>query len=264
MPKIGLREGMLTKRGADFVDEAAELGSGVVEALLRPGEESGAWGGSEGRLAYRERAARRGVPIASICLGFLNALPLGGQGARAERALALLDAGIDWAVDLGAEAILVPFFGLATLRTPDDAERLATRIRRLAPKAEAAGVTLGLESTLSAREVLALLKAIDSPRVGCYWDTGNSVAQGADPAEEIRLLGARIVRVHLKDRMRTGADRMLGEGQVNFPQVAFELRRSGYRGPLVLETPKGSDAVEAARRNLAFAHGVFQAERSFL
>ncbi|MCZ7646807.1 MAG: sugar phosphate isomerase/epimerase [Planctomycetota bacterium] len=264
MYAIGLREFMLTKTGLEFVDEAKALGCDAIEPVVKPGGESDAWGGRNGRAALRKRAENLGVAIPSICLGCLNAIPLAGpEAALQAHAAELLRAGIDWASELGAGAILVPFFGKAQLRDADDRARLAEELARLAPRAEAAGVSLAVESTLPAARVLEILEAVNSPRVGCYWDTGNAAFRDYDAREEIPALAARLVMVHLKDTIPAHGDVHLGEGRVNFPRVAFDLARAGYRHPLILETPRTADPVASARRNLAFARGIFNAGSAF-
>jgi hypothetical protein len=44
---------------------------------------------------------------------------------------------------------------------------------------------------------------------------------------------------------------------VDFESVRAALVAIDFRGPLILETPRGADALASARANLAFARDVF-------
>src|SRR5437764_811948 len=82
-------------------------------------------------------------------------------------------------------------------------QRLEEGLRALAPVAERTRVNLALENVwnkllLSPLEARDLLDRIGSEYVGWYFDTGNVVIYGY-PEQWIRILGARIKKVHFKD-----------------------------------------------------------------
>ena len=108
-------------------------------------------------------------------------------------------AGIALCADLGARVLLVPFFGQAELKGGADVDQLARHLQALAPDAEAREVQLGIESTLPAAAVAALIDAVGSPAVGSYWDMGNAMWLGYEDVAEIETLGARIAAVHAKE-----------------------------------------------------------------
>ena len=79
---------------------------------------------------------------------------------------------------------------------------------------------------------------IDSERVGALLDTGN-VLQFGYPEQWIRILGARIGEVHLKD-YRQGVGTIEGfvsllDGDVNWGEVMAALQEIGYEGFLTAE-----------------------------
>ncbi|MGB9597989.1 MAG: TIM barrel protein [Candidatus Poribacteria bacterium] len=45
---------------------------------------------------------------------------------------------------------------------------------------------------------------------------------------------------------------MLGEGRVDFKGVREAIKKIGYDGYMVLETPRGDDPKASASKNLAF------------
>ena len=126
-------------------------------------------------------------------------------------------------------------------------------LKELAPEAAKAGVTLGFENTLSARDNARVLDAVASDALKVFYDVGNSTNVGGfDVPEEIRWLGARrICQFHWKDKG------YLGEGKVDMPAVARATAEIGFRGFAVMETSAPSGSVEDdLRRNLAYARRV--------
>ena len=80
----------------------------------------------------------------------------------------------------------------------------------------------------------------------------NPVMWDEKPEEGIEILADHIVQLHVKDRAADGSPAMLGQGAVNWPAVAETIRKVGYDGYLVLETPAG---IEETRINLEFIKG---------
>jgi L-ribulose-5-phosphate 3-epimerase len=198
-----------------------------------------------------------GLAVPSLVLGEHS--DLGGiadtDAAVAERARNDVERAIEWAVELGAELLLVPFFGRAELRDDTDLERTADAFRPLCRLAEERGITLCYEGTLPADRILALAERIGSRAFGCYFDLANVVVRGMDSATELRMLGTLVRRVHFKDaRVQTG-DCPPGLGRVDFAESARALDEIGYDGWIVLETIPGP--AELVARDLSFARSVF-------
>jgi len=192
------------------------------------------------RRAYLEASEKTGVAIASFAIGELNNVPLKSD-PRAEKWLA---EGIDIARAMNIGLILVPFFGKGELRNDAPGlEAVVLALRRLAPRAEAAGVVLALESYLNAADNLRILERVGSGAVRVYYDVGNSQAVGDPILDEIRRLGGRIAEIHAKDTKD-----LYGKGSMDFVSVRRALEDIGYRGWLVLEGTETPLGVEASVR----------------
>ncbi|MCL5098680.1 MAG: sugar phosphate isomerase/epimerase [Candidatus Omnitrophica bacterium] len=98
-------------------------------------------------------------------------------------------------------------------------------MKEVGPRAEKAGMSLGLESYLSAKANLELLDRIGSPAVEVYYDVGNSTDKGYDIYSEIRQLWARICEFHVKD-----GNYLLGQGRIDVKKVRAATDDIGYRG----------------------------------
>lgn len=149
---------------------------------------------------------------------------------------------------LNAKVLLLPFFGKCELLTPQDMDATADALKEVVKQAEKAGVTLGLENTISAKDNVRIMDRVGSPAVKVYYDVGNSTQWGHNILEEISWLGAsRICQFHLKDKG------FLGEGKIDFPQVMNRIMGLGFNGFANLETDAPSGSVEAdMKRNLAY------------
>ncbi len=219
---------------------AARLGLDGVQVSLVPKGDSLALADPALCRAFLEAARKARIPIASFAIGDLNDVPLKSD-PRAEK---WLDKGIEIAAAMDVKIILVPFFGKGELRNdPAGIDAVVAALKRLAPKAEARGVVLALESYLSAGDNLKILERVGSPAVQVYYDVANSQDVGHPIFDEIRQLGAHIVEVHAKDTKD-----LYGKGSMDFPAVRTALEDIGYSGWFVLEGTKIPLGVEESVR----------------
>lgn len=121
--------------------------------------------------------------------------------------------------------------------------RASEALARLLPLAADCGVRLGLENVwnkllLSPTELASFIDGFGSPYLGAYVDVGNVLPFGY-PEQWLRILGRRVVGIHLKDfRLAVGTAAGfvdLLEGDVNWPEVMAAVREIGFSGPLVAE-----------------------------
>jgi sugar phosphate isomerase/epimerase len=200
--------------------------------------------------AYLAEAKKAGIPITSVCLEILHRNYLKVKtdplGAR------WVSEAIPAAKALGVKVILLPFFGNGALKTPEEMDYVGDLLREQAPAAEKAGVILGLEDTISAKDNVRIMERAKSPAVLTYYDLGNSTRNGFDVLGEIKWLGKdRICEVHLKDNPN-----YLGEGTIDFGKVVRLLADIGFADWAQLECDAPSKNVEAdMTRNLAFIRG---------
>lgn len=226
---------------AELFRRAKEIGFAGVEVILRRGE--------SGRLGS-VRAARdqSGLRVPSLVLGEHSDL---GGVADADPAVASaaaddIERARQWAQALGADALLVPFFGRAELRDAADITRAARALRPLCTGA----VQVLYEGTLPADGIRDLAAQVDAPQFGCYFDVANVVVRGMDTATELRALGDLVRRVHVKDARARVNDCAPGLGLVDFVATARALDEIGYHGWVVLETPPGPPELVA--RDLSY------------
>lgn len=168
-----------------------------------------------------------------------------------ERAHAILERQLEAAAILGADkTLMVPGFvgcdfipGGGRVGYEAAYDRCRESFSRLGIRARALNVKIGIENVwnkflLSPLEMRALIDEIANPYVGVYFDTGNVLYTGY-PDDWIRILGERIIGIHLSDyrcsQAGLGAFVDLFAGNVDFRAVAEALGEISYNGYLTLE-----------------------------
>ena len=200
---------------------------------------------------YRNAAKKTGVEIASLAIGEMNDVPYKSD----PRTIEWVSDCIDVCQALGVRVVLLAFFNKGDLRGDKaGVDEVVKRLKAVAPKAEKAGVVLGLESWLSAEEHLDILERVASKAVQVYYDVRNSSDRGYDIYKEIRTLGQRICEFHAKEN---GA--LLGRGIVDFRRVREALDDIGYRGWIQIEgaVPPGGAMLPSYQANCKFLRGIF-------
>jgi hexulose-6-phosphate isomerase len=216
----------------------------------------------------REASQKTGLRIHSVMNADHWRFPLSsGDAEVVKRSVAGMETSLRNAAVWGADAVLlVPAVVDATTSYRDAWRRSQQVIReRLLPIARELKVVIAVEEVwnkflLSPLEFATYVDELDSPWLKAYFDVGNVVFYGF-PQDWVRSLGARIVKVHLKDfQLDRPAGRFfwrnLGEGDIDWPEVQRAFRDVGYRGFFTTELSPGDAAYlkdVAARVDRFFA-----------
>jgi hexulose-6-phosphate isomerase len=195
-----------------------------------------------------------GLQIANIICSTHWGKPLTHQDpAVREQGLRGLKLALQEAGELGCPAVLlVPGVVNADVSYADAYPRSQEGIRAALPDAEKARVKIAIENVwnnflMSPLESARFVDEFKSPWVGWHFDIGNVVTTGW-PEQWIRILGKRIVTLHIKEfsrkkqdseGLRKGFGVELGEGDVNWAAVMKAIDEVGYHGWGVLEVPGG-------------------------
>jgi hexulose-6-phosphate isomerase len=173
-----------------------------------------------------------------------------GDAATVARCVAGMETSLRNAALWGADAVLlVPAVVDATTSYRDAWTRSQQVIReRLLPLADSLDVVIAVEEVwnkflLSPLEFARYVDEFDSTRLKAYFDVGNVVFYGF-PQDWIRVLGPRIVKVHLKDFQLDRPNgrfswKNLGEGDIDWTAVRQALTDIGYTGYVTTEVAPG-------------------------
>lgn len=225
---------------------ARETGFDAIEMQTVTREEEAA--------EIKEAARTAGLRIHSVMNMDHWRLPLSSDDADVVRRSVLgMETSLRNAAAWGADTVLlVPAVVDATTSYRDAYQRSQRVIReRLLPVARDLKVVIAIEEVwnkflLSPIEFARYVDELDSPWLKAYFDVGN-VVLFAFPQDWIRTLGARIVKLHLKDfnfdrRNGTFAWKAIGEGDIDWIEVRRALQDIKYSGYATTEV-SGGDAA---------------------
>ena len=246
--KIGACDWSIGKMGDPGAFEVAkEIGLDGVQVSLGTESNNMRLRQLQVQEEYKAAAKKADRDIASLAIGELNNIPYKSD----PRTVEWVSDCIDVSKALGVKAVLLAFFGKGDLRGDQaGTDEVVRRLKAVAPKAEEAGVVLGIESWLSADQHLRILDRVGSKAVQVYYDVCNSNDMGYDIYKEIRQLGRdRICEFHAKEN-----GSLLGQGKVDFKKVRAALDDIGYTGWIQIEgaVPPGKGMLESYQANCKF------------
>ncbi|NND33364.1 MAG: sugar phosphate isomerase/epimerase [Saprospiraceae bacterium] len=204
------------------------------------------------RSDFQQRSKTTGIAIGSLALGLLNEYPYKSDPRTQQW---VIDS-IETAKAMDVKVVLLAFFGNGDLK--DDSEgrqEVINRLKVAGPIAEKAGVILGIESWLSAREHVEIMEEVGSPNIKVYYDVANSHKMGYDIYDEIRWLGKdRICEFHAKEN-----GYLLGQGNIDLKEVRSAIDDIGYEGWIQIEgaLPQSADLMESYVKNVRIMREVF-------
>jgi sugar phosphate isomerase/epimerase len=213
-----------------FVDLAADLGLDAVELTSYYFPENVS---SDYLNRLKTHAFRQGLDVSGTAV--MNDFCL-SPGPAADKEVEHVRTWIGRAAELDAPMIRV-LSGNWLQGTPDlELERrVIQRIESLLPDAAQKGVILALENhgggvTVTAEQLLRLVRAIKGPNFAVNLDTGNF--HGPDPYDEIAQAAPYAVNVQIKTEIRR---RGRSKEQADLSKVIGILRDAKYSGYVVLE-----------------------------
>ncbi len=119
----------------------------------------------------------------------------------------------------------------------------------------AEGVRLALETGQEeAQTLLGVLDELERETVGVNFDPANMILYGmGDPVAALRILGARVLQIHVKDAVASavpgtwGEEVRVGTGQVDWPAFFAVIEEQGLDVDLMIEREAGDDRVADMR-----------------
>jgi L-ribulose-5-phosphate 3-epimerase len=175
------------------------------------------------------------------------------DAATVARSVAGMETSLRNAALWGADVVLLVPAVVDAATSYGDAWTRSQRVirERLLPIASKLNVIIAVEEVwnkflLSPLEFARYVDEFDSPWLKAYFDVGNIVFYGF-PQDWIRVLGHRIVKIHLKDFQLDRPNgrfswRNLGEGDIDWRAVRQALADVGYAGYVTTEVAAGDAA----------------------
>jgi sugar phosphate isomerase/epimerase len=254
---------------SEALDDLAAHGFAAVELTPSPPHLHPPGLGAYDRRALARRLARLGLRCLSVNPSFGDLNLISTNPEFRELSLRQIEQGIELAAEAPFHVVVAGRRHALAQAPADDARGvLLDGLARLLAAAERHGVTLVLENSPygflgKADDLVGISDEIGDPRLRLCYDVANALAQ-EDPAEGVRLIGARLGLAHVSDTPKASwRHTSPGRGEVDLGAFAAALAEVGYAEATVYElvdeedpSPRLGDDLAALR-----AHGWSVGER---
>lgn len=204
-----------------------------------------------GQEEIRALSARHGIDIPSLTGDCFMQAPF--WKSDAEQRMALEDdfrAIVEACSSVGIRLVVLPLVDNGRLAARKQEDALVEFLEGEEAFLAAKGIRVVFESDFAPHELARFIDRLTPEVFGINYDIGNSAALGFDVRAELAAYGARIVNVHVKDRVLGGTTVPLGTGSADFGAVFSGLARIGYRGNVILQTARAADGRHAEALSL--------------
>ncbi len=235
----------------DFIDDCAKFGLAGTELTSYYFPETPT---EEYLRQIKAEAFRRGLDVSGTAVRNDFCLP---PGQQRDDSIAHVKRWIEYADKMDAPVIRIFSGNIGRGQTQEQANRLTiAAIEECCDYAGKYGVYLALENhdglTTDPENMLAIVRAVNSPWFGVNMDTGNF--RTADVYGDLAKIAPYSLNVQVKVVIRpTGR----APEQSDFGRLAQILKDAGYRGYIVLEFEEAGDPREECRRYLDLMRQAF-------
>jgi L-ribulose-5-phosphate 3-epimerase len=211
----------------------------------------------EVRQQFLDKAKELNLGVCSLAMSGFYAQSF----AERPTALRMVEDCIDTMKRMGAKVAFLPL-GLKgdLVKRPELRPAVVERLKAIAPKAESAAVTIGIETALDAAAEVQLLKDIGSTAIRSYFNFANALQAGRDLHRELRTLGKeRICQIHCTDEDGVWLE---NNQRLDMQKVKRTLDEMGWSGWLVIERSRDRNDSPNVKKNFGanakFLKAVFQ------
>jgi sugar phosphate isomerase/epimerase len=146
-------------------------------------------------------------------------------------------------------------------KKPELRDSVVNRLKIAGKMAKKAGVVIGIETALNAKEELELLKEVSSPAIKSYFNFSNALKNNRDLYHELRTLGKKnIVQIHCTDDDGVW---LQNNTRLDMHKVKQTLDKMKWKGWLVIERSRDAkqptDVKKNFSANTAYVKSIFQA-----
>jgi alpha-L-rhamnosidase len=239
---------MLKRQKIGAIDLARELGADGLELDLGGLGQNisfqNALTDKKTRDLFISECNRLGIQFSSLALSAFY----GQSFAKRDNYEQLMDECIATMQAMGIRVAFLPMGNQSdVVKEPALYPILLERLKVVARKAEAAGVVIGIETTLSAKDEAKLIDKINSLAIKSYVNFSSILKRKGNIINELKTLGKdRIVQIHASN---TDGHWIQNDPALNMPLVKQTLDRMGWSGWLVVERSRDVQDVHNVKKN---------------
>jgi alpha-L-rhamnosidase len=200
---------------------------------------------------------RLGLQISSIAMSAFY----GQNFAKRDNYLPLTEETIAVMKALKVKNCFLPLTNITDMqKDPQLYALVVDRLKTIAKKAEAAGVVIGIETSMPAKEEAKLIDKVASPSIRSYVNISSILKRKGDICKELKTLGKeRIVQIHISN---TDGNWLQNDPAVNMMEIKKTLDKMGWAGWLVIERSRDTKDVHNVKwnygANAAYLKKMFQ------
>jgi L-ribulose-5-phosphate 3-epimerase len=167
---------------------------------------------------------------------------------------------LDTAKAMNVKVVFLPLGGSDVVKKPELRPAIVDRLKAIGPKAEAMGITIGIETALAAADEVKLLDEIGSKAVQSYFNFANACDNDRDVSKELETLGKkRICQIHCSD---TDGVWLQNDPKIDMKRVKKTLDKMKWSGWLVIERSRDKNNTKDVKGNFGanttYVKSVFQ------
>ena len=157
---------------------------------------------------------------------------------------------INTAKQMNVKTVFLPLGVQGDLtKNPELRPAIVERLKEVGKIAEQAGVTIGLETSLNAKDELKLLKDVGSSAVKSYFNFANAVKNDRDVNDELKTLGKKnIVMIHCTDEDGVW---LQNDTKIDLKKIKTTLDKMGWSGWLVIERSRDAGDPKNVKKNFS-------------
>jgi len=148
------------------------------------------------------------------------------------------------------------------VKKPELRDSVISRLKVAGKMAESAGVIIGIETALDAKDEKKLLEDINSPAIKSYFNFSNALKNSRDISKELKTLGKKfIVQIHCTD---DDGVLLKDNKRLDMKQVKKTLDKMNWSGWLVIERSRDAKEPNNAKKNFGsnttYVKSIFQTQ----
>lgn len=187
---------------------------------------------------------RLGIELSSIAMSAFY----GQSFAKRDNYEQLVDECIETMKALGAKVAFLPLGNQSDLvKEPELYPIVVERLKVIGKKAEEAGVVIGIETTLPAKQEAKLIDEVNSKGIKSYVNFSSILKRNGDIIKELKTLGKdRIIQIHASN---TDGYWIENDPAIDMPAIKKTLDKMGWSGWLVIERSRDTNDVHNVKKN---------------
>jgi L-ribulose-5-phosphate 3-epimerase len=154
---------------------------------------------------------------------------------------------------IGIKYIVLPLVDNASVNNLVEEKCLTKLLCNLKMLIKSCNITMLFESDYPPIKLLKFIKKFDKKLFGINYDSGNSAGLGYDFNDE-KIYFSYVKNIHIKDKKLNGYSVNLGDGNYEFKKLFKYLKKSNYKGNLILQTARHKNNIYITKKNINFLH----------